>query len=286
MNLSGNLYTIPWTCFVLGARNLVVETPEGEIYVRYHGESKHGFEFTIVKHRNTDEVFEVPTLSIVRLPTQIELFKCDADFKAKKDAEAAEEEMMQMKRQGIRTVYPKPQRHYTYFEHSTLIALFLLCRRYGIDIGFNYKFNLVVSRLSHLGDQSRFPIPQLSEEERIAFYGFQQKYQKILGKVMGSPMKRRRVKGSKIVDMHRWIFEYHCLLHDILSPDQEDIDSFLKLRDAYFEVLAEKMSTTSESALSDVFPESYWTGGEIDVVLEEVEEVDAKVPHCFLLENK
>jgi hypothetical protein len=282
MNLSGNLYAIPWTCFILGARNLVVKTPEDEeIYVRYHGESEErGISYIMVKHRNTDKVFEVPTLSIVRFPTQDELMQYDREFAA---AEATKEQMERMKIQGRRRPFPEIQKNYPNFEPPTLIVLFLLCRRFNIVPGFNYAFNLIVLRLSPLGDQSRFPIPQLSEDEKREFVDFQKKYdEKMSGQFIASDMARHQVQGSNIFDRFRRQFDYHCYLYSIPFPDQEDIEIFLGKGDSYFEQLAIQMSEKSVSALElDKF---YWTNQEVEVELKKMEA--KKVPHHCLFCTK
>lgn len=272
MILNGGLLQIPWICFLLGPRNIAIEMPEGEIFAKYVSESnEHGIGHITIETRNTREIFDVSTDQITRFPTSDELRKSDEEFASRKDAEAATETSEafneQMRERSKNVGFPGIQRYYPNFSQETLRILFLLCRRFNIVPDFTYQFNLIVLRLLPLGDQSRFPLPQLSEEDQKDFEAFKQKYNtQMVGRVIKSKTGRfQESQASSLPDHLRRLFEYFCFLLEIESPSQEDVDKFLQKVDVYFEQLATNMSTKSGSALT--FPDSYWTQPEFGVVL-------------------
>lgn len=224
----------------------------------------------IVDHMPSKKVVEGYEKELKRVE-QLNKEKADAEAAAK----ASDESREQLMKRGENVGFSKVQRYYPNFSQETLRILFLLCRRFNIVPDFTYQFNLTVLRLLSLGDQSRFPLPQLSEEDQEAFEAFEQKYNtEMVGRVIKS--KTGRFQASSLPDHLHRCFEYDCFLLEIDSPTQEDADAFLQRGEAYFSTLATNMSTKSESALT--FPESYWTQSEFGV---ELRHLKNPMPHLI-----
>jgi hypothetical protein len=195
---------------------------------------------------------------------------------AEKAARAAEEAQQQseaykarMRKQGEIVSFPQIQRNYPLFTSEFMLILFFLCKRFGIEISFGYRFNLVVRRLTCFvcrsesqPDQSRFPFPELPKEDKEAFEAFAEKYMtQFVGRVIRSRTIRFQLFIAPIESripeyLHRF-FEYHCHLTKKYSPTQADVDTFLRQGDEYFSRLAEEMATRSESPLT--LSDEYWT---------------------------
>lgn len=273
---------VDWKNILFRRRVMKIKLPDATIviakYLEHFGESwnetthmnEHFLTFEI---RGTGEHVTIPLSDIItHVPIKDDVVSYDNSLEKKKNeevakaqekesAEASEAYKEQMIERGVIVSFPNIQRHYPNFSIPTLQVLFFLCRRFKIVPDFTYQFNLLVFRLLSLGDQSRFPLPHLSEEDQNAFEAFQQKYR--VGYVVKS--KTGRFQASSLPDNLRRLFEYHCFLLEIESPSQEDVDEFLQKGETYFSKLVTNMSTTSGSALT--FPDLYWTQSEFGVEL-------------------
>ena len=280
---------VDWKNILFRRRIMKIKLPDGTRdgtsviakYLEHFGESwnettKMNEHFLTFEIRGSGEHVTIPLSDIItHVPTKADLFSYDnalekrkneevAKAQEKESAEASEAYNEQMIERGVIVSFPNIQRHYPNFSIPALQVLFLLCRRFNIVPDFTYHFILIVIRLLSLGDQLRFHLPQLSEEDQKDFEAFQQKYNsEMVGRVIKS--KTGRFQASSLPDHLRRCFEYDCFLFEIESPTQEDVNAFLQKGEAYFSKLATNMSTTSESALA--FSDLYWTQSEFGVEL-------------------
>jgi len=285
-----SLLEVKWKDVLFPRRIMMIMCPSGRIvparYKEHFGEmwsekTNQNEHFITFEVRGTGELFTIPITDIItHVPSKKDIEDYDQYFERKKldervnleekaAAEASEEFKERMRQRCKDVRFSEVQRYYPLFSQETLRILFLLCRRFNIVPDFIYKFNLFVLRLLSLGDQSRFHLPQLSEEDQAAFEAFEQEYDtKMVGRVIKSKTGRfQESQVSNLPDHLRRLFEYFCFLLDIESPTQEDVNAFLEKGDAYFEQLARNMSTISGDVLE--FPDSYWTQPEFGVVLKD-----------------
>jgi hypothetical protein len=283
-------------------RTLKISLPDGQIaFAKYIGNSGDLF---IIEEIVTKEVFEIPLQNILdhNKPSSEVLEKYMADIAAKiaaeKEAAQAEKEAAQaaeeaaraakeaaraaeeaqqqseafkdqMMKRGKICAFPKIQRNYPFFTPEFMLILFLLCKRFKIEIAFGYRFNLIVRRLvcfvrcsESQHDQSGFPFPELPEEDKEAFEAFVEKYMtQFVGRVIRSRTIRLQLfiepKESRIPEYLHRVFEYYCHLTKNYSPTQADVDAFLRQGDENFSRLADEMTTRSENPLT--LSDEYWT---------------------------
>lgn len=305
--IDGQLVYVDWENVVFQGepgrrRTLKISLPDGQdAFAKYTGNRGDLFIFEVV---GTNEVVEIPLANILdhTQPPSDVLQNYNDDLAAKKAAaekaaRAAEEAAQaakeakraaeeaarateeakqhseaykaQMMERGEICAFPKKQRNYPLFPPGFMLILFILCKRFGIEISFGYRFNLIVRRLvcfvrhsQSQRDQSGFPFPELPEEDKEAFEAFVEKYMsQFVGQVIRSRTIRFQLfiapKESRIPEYLHRVFEYHCHLTKNYSPTQADVDAFLKKGDEYFSRLAEEMTTRSENPLT--LSDEYWT---------------------------
>ena len=287
---------VDWKNILFRRRVMKIKLPDGSIviakYLEHFGESwnktnRMNEHFLTFEVRGTGEHVTIPLSDIItHVPTKDDVVSYDnanekikneevATAQKKELAKASEAYNKQMIERGVIASFPNIQRYYPNFSIPALQVLFLLCRRFKIVPDFTYQFNLIVLRLLPLGDQSRFLLPQLSDEDQKDFEAFQQKYNaEMVGQVIKSKTGRfQESQASSLPDHLRRLLEYYCLRKQIVYPSQKQVDFFLKgtntYLNIYFKVLATNMSTTSGNVLE--FPDSYWTQSEFGVVLKDSE---------------
>jgi hypothetical protein len=305
--IDGQLVYVDWKDVVFAGepgrrRTLKISLPDGQIaFAKYTGNRGDLFIFEVV---GTNEVVEIPLAKILdhtQPPSEVlQKYKDDLAAKkaaAEKAARAAEEAARaaeeaaraaeeaaraaeeakqhseaykdQMMERGEIIAFPNIQRNYPFFTLRFMLILFLLCKRFRIEIGFSYRFNLIVRRLACFVrrsqsqyDQSGFPLPEIPEEDNKAFEAFVEKYMsQFVGRVIRSRTIRFQLfiapKESRIPEYLHRVFEYYCHLTKNYSPTQADVDAFLRQGDEYFSRLAEEMTTRSENPLT--LSDEYWT---------------------------
>lgn len=287
-----SLIDVEWKDVLFPRRIMMIMCPDGRVvparYKEHFGEmwsdkTNQNEHFITFEVRGTSELFTIPITDIItHIPSRKDIEEYDQYFEKKKldermileekqATETSEAFNEQMRERSKNVGFSEVQRYYPNFSQETLRILFLLCRRFNIVPDFTYQFNLIVLRLLPLGDQSRFPLQQLSEENQEALKAFEQKYDaQMVGRVIKSKTGRfQESRASSLPDHLRRLLEYYCLRKQIVNPSQKQVDFFLKgtntYLNIYFKVLATNMSTKSGSALT--FPDSYWTQPEFGVVL-------------------
>ena len=146
--------------------------------------------------RNSNIVIEVPIENIIGLPTSEQLRKCDEEFEMAKIKSFKNHQ----KRLGRLQVPPNLQKYYPEFSEHLLQILYHLSVRCNVKIGFKYRFNRLVFRLLKFGDQIKFSLPQLSEQEQVTFEAFKTKYNdEMVGKVIHCRKARFLPKQSGIL---------------------------------------------------------------------------------------
>jgi hypothetical protein len=302
---------------------LKISLPDGQIaFAKYTGNRGDLF---IVEELVTKEVFEIPLQNILDHsqppPDVLQRYKDDLAAKkaaaekaaraAEKAARAAEEaaraaeeaaraaeeakqksqaSKAQMMKRGKINEFPEIQRNYPLFSPEFMLILFLLCKRFGIEIGFGYRFNLIVRRLAYFvrcsecfvrrsdyqHDQPNSPPQNLPEEYNKALKDFMEKctsqfpeeviksfeafVEGYMKQVVGLVIVSRtiRFQQSNLPDKSRGLFEIHCHQNQNYSPTQADVDSFLSKSDVKFAV------TILENPLA--LPDIYWTQEEFGVL--------------------
>jgi len=269
----------------------------GEMWCDQFGKNEHHIRCQI---RGTDEEVIIPISAIVNhIPPRKDIDEflknlaqqqaeekaaCDAD-EAKQQSEAYKAQMME---RGKIIAFPKIQRNYPLFTPEFMLILFLICKKIRIEIGFGYRFNLIVRRLvcfvrrsESQHDKPSSPsqnLPekynkalkdfmekcrsQFPEEDIKAFEAFVEKYMtQFVGRVIRSRTIRFQLfiapKESRIPEYLHRVFEYYCHLTKNYSTNQSYVDAFLKKGDEYFSRLAEEMTTRSENPLT--LSDEYWT---------------------------
>jgi hypothetical protein len=300
---------IDWNDVIFFRRTMQVRLQNGRIvYARYiedfgempcdqSGKNEHHIKCQI---RGTDEEVVIPISAILNhIPPRKDVDEYDeklaqekAKEKATRDAEEAQQQSeaykAQMMERGEIIAFPKIQRDYPLFNPEFMLILFFICKKNGIEIGFGYRFNLIVRRLvcfvrrsKSQRDQPGSPpqnLPkeynkaleffmkkstsQFPEEDIKAFEAFVDKYMtQFVGRVIRSRTIRFQLFiapiESRIPEYLHRVFEYHCHLTKNYSPTQADVDAFLKKGDEYFSRLAEEMTTRSENPLT--LSDEYWT---------------------------
>ena len=324
--IDGQLVYVDWEDVVFQGepgkqRTLEISLPDGQIaFAKYTGNRGDLFIFEVV---GTNEVVEIPLANILdhTQPPSDVLQKYNDDLAAKKAAaekaaRAAEEAAQaakeakraaeeaarateeakqhseaykaQMMEQGEICAFPKKQRNYPLFTPEFMLILFFICKKIGIEIGFGYRFNLIVRRLvcfvrrsESQHDQPSSPSQNLPEEYNKALKEFMEKctsqipkedikafeafVEKYMSQFVGRVIRSRTIrfqlfiasKESRIPEYLHRVFEYHCHLTKNYSPTQADVDAFLRQGDEYFSRLAEEMTTRSENPLT--LSDEYWT---------------------------
>lgn len=324
--IDGQLVYVDWEDVVFQGepgkqRTLEISLPDGQIaFAKYTGNRGDLFIFEVV---GTNEVVEIPLANILdhtQPPSEVlQKYKDDLVAKkaaAEKAARAAEEAARaaeeakraaeeaarateeakqhseaykaQMMERGKICAFPKIQRNYPLFTPEFMLILFFICKKIGIEIGFGYRFNLIVRRLVFFvrrsesqHDQPSSPSQNLPEEYNKALKEFMEKctsqipkedikafeafVEKYMSQFVGRVIRSRTIrfqlfiapKESRIPEYLHRVFEYHCHLTKNYSPTQADVDAFLRQGDEYFSRLAEEMITRSENPLT--LSDEYWT---------------------------
>lgn len=301
---------IDWNNVIFLRRTLLIHLEDGrEVlakYVENFGEmwcenSRRNEHHIRCQIRGTSEEVIIPISAIVKhMISEKEKNEYDeklaqekAKEKATRDAEEAKQHSeaykAQMMERGKICAFPKIQRNYPLFTPEFMLILFFICKKNGIEIGFGYRFNLIVRRLvcfvrrsESKHDQPTSPSPsqnlpeeynkalkdfmdkctsQFPEEDIKAFEAFVEKYMtQFVGRVIRSRTIRFQLfiapKESRIPEYLHRVFEYHCHLTKNYSPTQADVDAFLKKGEEYFTRLAEEMTTRSENPLT--LSDEYW----------------------------
>jgi len=315
--LDQTIQKIDWNNVIFLKRNLLIRLEDsrqvlakymenmGEMWCEQSERSEHYIKCHI---RGTEEEVIIPISAIEKhMISEKEKNEYDekltqqkAKEKATRDAQEAKQHSEaykdQMMERGEIIAFPKIQRNYPLFTPEFMLILFFICKKIGIEIGFGYRFNLIVRRLvcfvrrsESQHDQPSSPsqnLPekynkahkdfmekctsQFPEEDIKAFEVFVEKYMtQFVGRVIRSRTIRFQLfiapKESRIPEYLHRVFEYHCHLTKNDSPTQADVDAFLRQGSAYFSRLAEEMTTRSESPLT--LSDEYWTNWrEFDVL--------------------
>ena len=211
--IEGDLVLVDWKDVVFQGepgkqRTLKVLLPDGqEAFAKYIANRGDLFIFDVI---GTNEVVEIPLANILdhAQPTQKMLIKYDSDLQAKKAAELASQREEELRCQEFEIRKAKapflqfsmalPRENgnhvlYPFLEYGDLLVLFLLCQRFGFQLGNNYPFNNLVIRFLACGSQKNFfhEVPQLTVSEETNFKEFATKYNDMLmGNVMVSSIQR------------------------------------------------------------------------------------------------
>jgi hypothetical protein len=293
---------IDWNNVIFLRRTMQVRCEDGSlVYARYienfgemrcdqSGKNEHHIRCQI---RGTDKEVIIPISAIVNhIPPRKDVDEYLEKLAQQQAAEEAQQQSeaykVQMMKRGEICAFPKKQRNYPLFTPEFILILFILCKRFGIEISFGYRFNLIVRRLvcfvhrsEYQHDQPSSPsqnLPeeynkalkdfmekctsQFPEEDIKAFEAFVEKYMtQFVGRVIRSKTIRFQLfiapKESRIPEYLHRVFEYHCHFTKNYSPTQADVNAFLRQGDEYFSRLAEEMTTRSESPLT--LSDEYWT---------------------------
>jgi hypothetical protein len=272
-DLHQRIQRIDWNNVIFFRRTMQVRLVDGRIvYARYienfgemHCDRTGIYEYHIkCQIRGADEEAVIPISAIMNhMPSRKvvdEYLKKLAQQQVVEQAKQhSEDYKAQMRERGNIVEFPKMQRNYPLFSEVSMKVLFLLCKRFGIELGFTRLFNRIVRQIRDLGDQSRFPSVELSEADQKDFEAFMKKYMKhFVGRVIVS--NTIRFQKSNLPDNLRGLFEIHCYQNQNYSPTQTDVDSFLEKGDEFFTKFA---ATTSENAMA--LPDEYWMNPEFGV---------------------
>lgn len=272
--LDRRIQEIDWNNVIFLRRTLLIRLEDGRQvlakYIENFGEmwceqSARNEHHIMCQIRGADEKVIVPISAIVNhIPSKKDVSQYDenlaqqkANEKAARDAEEAKQQSeaykAQMRERGEIISFPQIQRNYPFFSEVSMKVLFFLCKRFGIALDFTYQLNLIVRRLVCLGDQSRFPSVELTEEDQEAFMAFMERYMnQFVGRVIVS--NTIRFQQSNLPDHLRGLFEIDCHRNQNYSPTQADVDSFS----------AKFAASISENALA--LPDTYWTQAEFGVL--------------------
>jgi hypothetical protein len=261
--IQGDLVQIDWKDVIFAGqpgkrRTLKVILLDGqEAYAKYIGNEDELFLFEVI---GTDEVVKIPLQNILDYiqPSQQVLEKYKLDLAARKAAElASQRDFENRKAKALFLQFPMalPRENgnhvsYPFLERGDLLVLFLLCQRFGFQLGNNYPFNNLLIRFQACGPQEKFfhEVPQLTESENKAFKVFERTYmENFMGNVMESGVQR----CSKLTVQQVFLAQFEFAKH--------------------FKIL-------SQCALS--LPSEYFTNPEPEVVLRRGE--NNSTPHSSL----
>jgi hypothetical protein len=207
--IDGQLVYVDWIDVVFAGepgrrRTLKISLPDGQIaFAKYTGNRGDLF---IVDELVTKEVFEIPLANILdhtQPPSEV-LQKYKDEVTAKIASQRKQKLICEeiQKRKDIATCLQFPlalprknTNHvlYPYLQDPDILVLFILCQKYGIQLGNNYPFNNLLIRLQACGSQQKFvhEVPRLTASEQEAFKDFERKYIDIfMGNVMVSGVQR------------------------------------------------------------------------------------------------
>lgn len=235
-------------------RTLKVLLPNGkEAFAKYTGNSGDLF---IIEEIVTKEVFEIPLQNILDhiQPSSEVLEKYKLDLASQSERELMLEEK-KAKAPFLQFPMALPRKDtnnvlYPFLEYGDLLVLFLLCRKFGFQLGNNYPFNNLLIRFQACGSQEKFfhEVPQLTESENEAFKVFERTY---MDNFMGNVMESGVQRCSKLTVQKVFLAQFDIAKH--------------------FRIL-------SQCALN--LPSEYFTNPEPEVVLRKGDK--ALVPHSSL----
>lgn len=205
-NIEGNLILVDWKNVIFAGqpgkrRTLKVLLLDGqEAYAKYTGNRDELFIFEVI---GTDEVVELPLQNILdhTQPSSEVLERYKLDLSARKAAElASQRDFENRKEKAPFLQFPMalPRENgnhvsYPFLEYGDLLVLFLLCQRFGFQLGNNYPFNNLLIRFQACGPQEKFfnEVPQLTVSEEQTFKEFQKHYNEdFMGTTMVSNIQR------------------------------------------------------------------------------------------------
>jgi hypothetical protein len=212
---------ISWNDVIFVRRTMQIRLQDGRLvlakYIKYIENFREMpcHQFKMNEHhikcqiRGTGEEVTIPISAIVNhIPSRKDVAEYDQKIAQQKDeekaaidakaaAEASDAFKDQMRQRGAIVDKSSPQRYYPLLSDHLLQILYHLSVRCKVKIGFEYKFNLLIFRLLSFGDQSQFPLPQLSEEKKTEFESFKTKYNnEMVGRVICSKTARYKVPES------------------------------------------------------------------------------------------
>jgi len=266
-NIEGDLVLVDWKDVIFAGepgkrRTLKVRLLDGrEVYAKYVGNRDELFIFEVI---GTDEVVELPLQNILdhTQPSSDVLEKYKLDLAAKKAAELASQrdfENRKAKAPFLQFPMALPRENgyhvsYPFLERGDLLVLFLLCQRFGFQLGNNYPFNNLLIRFQACGPQEKFfhEVPQLTESENEAFKVFERTY---MENFMGNVMESGVLRCSKLTVQEVFLAQFK---------------------------IAKRFKVYSQCALN--LPSEYFTNPEPEVVLQRGE--NNSIPHSSLVIDK
>ena len=207
-NIEDILVHVDWKDVILpgkpGKRRTlkVLLSDSQEAYAKYIGDRDELFIFEVI---GTDEIVELPLQNILdhTQPSSEVLERYRLNLAARKAAELASQREQELNKQDFENRKAKapflqfsmalPRENgnhvlYPFLEYGDLLVLFLLCQRFGFQLGNN-----LVIRFLACGSQKNFfhEVPQLTASEETNFKEFATKYNDMfMGTVMVSSIQR------------------------------------------------------------------------------------------------